>query len=113
MREFRKRCEFPKSLNSTKSKTPTHFRELRLIKSPYEIKVLQHAIDITTEAQMRSMAMVGKPSGNTKCRLKSNTHSAAATPIIWGYPSIVGCGPNATTLHYVESQGEVKQGDLC
>ncbi|MCA1623845.1 MAG: M24 family metallopeptidase, partial [Acidobacteria bacterium] len=30
----------------------------------------------------------------------------------WGYPSIVGCGPNATTLHYVESQGEVKAGDL-
>jgi Xaa-Pro aminopeptidase len=30
----------------------------------------------------------------------------------WGYPSIVGCGPNATTLHYVESQGEVRQGDL-
>jgi Xaa-Pro aminopeptidase len=30
----------------------------------------------------------------------------------WGYPSIVGCGPNATTLHYVESQGAVKPGDL-
>ncbi|MFN0280156.1 MAG: M24 family metallopeptidase [Pyrinomonadaceae bacterium] len=30
----------------------------------------------------------------------------------WGYPSIVGCGPNATTLHYVESQGSVKPGDL-
>jgi Xaa-Pro aminopeptidase len=30
----------------------------------------------------------------------------------WGYPSIVGCGPNATTLHYVESQGEIKQNDL-
>src|SRR5207253_10782488 len=30
----------------------------------------------------------------------------------WGYPSIVGCGPNATTLHYEESQGGVKPGDL-
>src|SRR6185503_701255 len=26
--------------------------------------------------------------------------------------SIVGCGPNATTLHYVESQGKLKAGDL-
>lgn len=30
----------------------------------------------------------------------------------WGYPSIVGCGANATTLHYVESQGGVRRGDL-
>jgi Xaa-Pro aminopeptidase len=30
----------------------------------------------------------------------------------WGYPDIVGCGPNATTLHYIDSQGPVKPGDL-
>jgi hypothetical protein len=30
----------------------------------------------------------------------------------WGYPDIVGCGPNATTLHYEESQGPVKTGQL-
>ncbi|MFN2412533.1 MAG: M24 family metallopeptidase, partial [Pyrinomonadaceae bacterium] len=30
----------------------------------------------------------------------------------WGYPSIVGCGPNATTLHYEESQSPVKAGEL-
>jgi Xaa-Pro aminopeptidase len=30
----------------------------------------------------------------------------------WGYPSIVGCGPNATTLHYEEAQGPVKPGQL-
>src|SRR4029450_9823995 len=30
----------------------------------------------------------------------------------WGYPNIVGCGPNATTLHYIESQGPVKTGEL-
>jgi Xaa-Pro aminopeptidase len=30
----------------------------------------------------------------------------------WGYPSIVGCGPNATTLHYEEAQGPVKPGEL-
>ena len=30
----------------------------------------------------------------------------------WGYPDIVGCGPNATTLHYEESQGPVQAGQL-
>ena len=30
----------------------------------------------------------------------------------WGYPSIVGCGPNATTLHYEEASGPVTPGSL-
>jgi Xaa-Pro aminopeptidase len=30
----------------------------------------------------------------------------------WGYPAIVGCGPNATTLHYEESQSPIKAGSL-
>ena len=30
----------------------------------------------------------------------------------WGYPNIVGCGVNATTLHYQESQGQVHPGVL-
>jgi Xaa-Pro aminopeptidase len=30
----------------------------------------------------------------------------------WGYPDIVGCGVNATTLHYEESQSPCKPGDL-
>ena len=31
-------------------------RVFAMIKSPYELKMLQHAIDISTEAQMRAMA---------------------------------------------------------
>jgi Xaa-Pro aminopeptidase len=30
----------------------------------------------------------------------------------WGYPSIVGSGPNATTLHYSESSRKMEEGDL-
>jgi Xaa-Pro aminopeptidase len=30
----------------------------------------------------------------------------------WGYPSIVGSGPNATTLHYESSTRQMKNGDL-
>jgi Xaa-Pro aminopeptidase len=36
------------------------FSELRLIKSPYEIRLMQHAVDISSEAHMRSMAMAGR-----------------------------------------------------
>jgi Metallopeptidase family M24 len=30
----------------------------------------------------------------------------------WGYPSIVGSGPNATILHYNKSNRKIKPGDL-
>jgi Xaa-Pro aminopeptidase len=88
------------------------FDELRHIKSPYEIKMLQHAIDITTEALGRSMAMVGKAKMEYEVQAEVEYTFRRRNADFWGYPSIVGCGPNATTLHYVESQGEVRHGDL-
>ena len=30
----------------------------------------------------------------------------------WGYPSIVGSGPNATILHYTRSTRQMRDGDL-
>ncbi|MFN0280157.1 MAG: aminopeptidase P N-terminal domain-containing protein [Pyrinomonadaceae bacterium] len=60
-REFRVENEFSKQVSGYKVvNAQPIFADLRHIKSPYEIKLLQHAIDITTEAQMRSMATVGK-----------------------------------------------------
>ncbi len=88
------------------------FAELRSIKSPLELKLLQHAIDITTEAQMRSMAMVGRAKMEYEVHAEVEYTFRRRNADYWGYPSIVGCGANATTLHYVESQGVVKQGDL-
>jgi Xaa-Pro aminopeptidase len=113
MREFVKESEFAKNLNGFKVKNAQPiFANLRLTKSPYETKVLQHAIDITTEAQMRSMAMVGRAKWEYEVQAEVEYTFRRRNADYWGYPSIVGCGPNATTLHYVESQGEVKQGDL-
>jgi Xaa-Pro aminopeptidase len=74
--------------------------------------MLQHAIDITTEAQMRSMAMVGRAKMEYEVQAEVEYTFRRRNADFWGYPSIVGCGPNATTLHYVESQGEIKKGDL-
>jgi len=88
------------------------FGELRQIKSPYELKIMQHAIDITTEAQMRSMAMVGRAKMEYEVHAEVEYTFRRRNADFWGYPSIVGCGPNATTLHYVESQGQVKSGDV-
>jgi Xaa-Pro aminopeptidase len=113
MAEFRRENEFSKSLTGYKIENARPiFDELRHIKSPYEIMMLQHAIDITTEAQMRSMAMVKKAKYEYEVQAEVEYTFRRRNADYWGYPSIVGCGPNATTLHYEESQGEVGKNDL-
>jgi Xaa-Pro aminopeptidase len=88
------------------------FEKLRAIKSPYEIRLMQHAIDISTEAHMRAMATVKQVKWEYETQAEIEYVYRRRNADYWGYPSIVGCGPNATTLHYEESQGEVKPGSL-
>lgn len=96
---------------SVKNATPI-FTELRLRKSPMELRIMQHAIDISTEAHERAWAAAG----NAKWEYEVDAEVAYTFKLRnadnWGYPDIVGCGPNATTLHYEESQGPVKMGQL-
>jgi Xaa-Pro aminopeptidase len=88
------------------------FVRMRLVKSPMELRIMQHAIDISIEAHQRSWAAAG----NAKWEYEVDAEVAYTFKLRnadnWGYPDIVGCGPNATTLHYIESQGPVKSGDL-
>jgi Xaa-Pro aminopeptidase len=88
------------------------FAQMRLRKSPMELQLLQHAIDITTEAFGRSMAAAGRAQWEYEVEGEVVYTFKRRNADHWGYPSIVGCGPNATTLHYIESQGRVKPGDL-
>lgn len=88
------------------------FGDLRLRKSPFELRLLQHAIDITIEAQQRAWLAAQQ----AKWEYEVDAHVLFTFKLRnadhWGYPPIIGCGPNATTLHYIESQGEIKPGDL-
>ncbi|HTH37414.1 MAG TPA: aminopeptidase P family protein [Pyrinomonadaceae bacterium] len=112
-REFRVEHEMSKALTEYKVENAQPiFAELRHVKSPYELKLLQHAIDITTEAQLRSMAMVGRAQWEYEVHAEVEYTFRRRNADFWGYPSIVGCGSNATTLHYVESQSPIKKGEL-
>lgn len=88
------------------------FVEMRLRKSPSELQLLQHAIDITTEALGRAMAVAGRSKWEYEVEAEVDYTFKRRHADNWGYPSIVGCGPNATTLHYVESEGAVNANDL-
>ena len=78
MREFGAENELLKQLTGYKVVNPYPiFADLRQIKSPYEIKMLQHAIDITTEAHIHAPGQwQGGQKWNMKCRPRSNIRSA-------------------------------------
>ncbi|HJS24502.1 MAG TPA: aminopeptidase P family protein [Pyrinomonadaceae bacterium] len=88
------------------------FTEMRLAKSAMELRTLQHAIDISIEAHQRAWAAAGSAKWEYEVDAVMAYTFKLRNADNWGYPDIVGCGPNATTLHYIESQGPVKQGDL-
>ena len=88
------------------------FSEMRLVKSPMELRLLQHAIDISTEAHQRAWASAASAKWEYEVDAVMAYTFKLRNADNWGYPDIVGCGPNATTLHYIESQGPVKQGEL-
>jgi len=88
------------------------FAEMRLSKSPLEMRLLQHAIDISIEAHERAWANAGKANWEYEVDADVAYTFKLRNADNWGYPDIVGCGPNATTLHYQTSQGQVKPGEL-
>jgi Xaa-Pro aminopeptidase len=113
LREFRFENELSSDLGNHKIENAQPiFAELRHIKSPHELKILQHAIDISNEAHMRAMATVGRANWEYEVHAEVEYTFRLRNADFWGYPSIVGCGANDTTLHYVESQSPVKKGEL-
>lgn len=88
------------------------FSQMRLVKSPMELRILQHAIDISIEAHQRAWAAAGSAKWEYEVDAIMAYTFKLRNADNWGYPDIVGCGPNATTLHYIESQAPVKANDL-
>ena len=88
------------------------FAALRQRKSPYELRLMQHAVDISIEGHQRAQAVASRAKWEYEVEAELDYTYKRRNADNWGYPSIVGCGPNATTLHYEESQGRVNPGDL-
>src|SRR6185503_2198743 len=90
----------------------TIVHELRVVKSADEIEIMQAAADIAAEAHCEAMK-AAKP-GMHEYQLEAlieqvfRRHGAAAP----AYTSIVGAGPNATVLHYINNDGQLRDGDL-
>jgi Xaa-Pro aminopeptidase len=85
---------------------------LRVVKTPYERKVLARSLEISSEAQMAGMraAHPGAYEYEVKAAIEAVHRGRGA--VSWSYPSIVGSGPNATILHYPGDSRQMQAGDL-
>ena len=88
------------------------FQQLRVIKSRYEVKQLQEAIDITTEAQLEVMKILHPGLWEYEVEALIEYVFKKRNSFDWAFPSIVASGPNATTLHYQKSQRQIQYGEL-
>ena len=86
--------------------------QLRVIKSPYEIKQLREAIDITIEAQVQAMQSLHPGLWEYEVEALIEYVFKKRNSFDWAFPSIIASGPNATTLHYQDSQRQTQDGEL-
>ena len=85
---------------------------LRLVKDPDELRRLDLAIDITGEAHRVAMAALepGMYESELEAWIEFTFRRRGAERV--GFPSIVGSGPNAVTLHYDKSRRRMQAGEL-
>lgn len=90
----------------------TIVHEMRVLKSDEEIELMQRAADIAAEAHCEAMkaARAGMKEYEVEALIELIfKRRGAAAP---AYTSIIGAGANATVLHYINNDGELRDGDL-
>ncbi len=86
--------------------------EMRLFKSPNEIKLMRHAAEVSARAHTKAMQTC--KAGRYEYQIEADIvhHFMVSGLRAVAYPSIVAGGNNACTLHYTENSGLLKEGDL-
>jgi Xaa-Pro aminopeptidase len=87
-------------------------RDLRQVKTPYERKLLQESADVSSDAHMAGMKAARPGAYEYEVEAAIEFVYKKNGSLDWGYPSIVGSGPNATILHYNASTRRMADGDL-
>jgi Xaa-Pro aminopeptidase len=108
---------FTASVLGSDEPPPTHdvralTEQLRMVKSPAEIVLIQKATDASAAAQLAGMRAI-KPG----VRERAVAATEVATMLTEGcerasYPAIVGSGINSTTLHYSSNSKTMEKGDV-
>jgi Xaa-Pro aminopeptidase len=117
LRDYQQESEFAEEIKAAsaglkiKSAFPI-FAEMRQVKSAWEQKLMQHAVDITAEAFHRVYAVVAPGMREYELQAEFEYTFRRRNADNWGYPCIVGGGANATTLHYETNQEQLDDNGL-
>jgi Xaa-Pro aminopeptidase len=99
-------------VNVTFTDTLPVIGDLRQIKTPYEQTVMEKSGSLSSRAHMAGMSTAGPGRFEYEVEAAIEQVYLANGAMSWGYPSIVGSGPNATILHYHESSRQMQAGEL-
>jgi Xaa-Pro aminopeptidase len=86
--------------------------EMRLMKTPEDLEILQKAIDLSVKGHIAAMksAKPGKFEYEIQALIEYVFRSGGSNRN--GYPSIVGSGPSSCILHYTRNNRKMEDGDL-
>ena len=86
--------------------------EMRLRKSDEEIQQMRYAAEVSSKAH--ELAMAASKDGIHEFQIQSIIEGffVYGGTSGWAYPSIVGCGENATILHYTVNQSPCKSDEI-
>ena len=109
---------FTASVLGTDDPPPTHdvralTEQLRMVKSPAEIALIQKATDASIASQLAGMRAIkpGSPRERTIAGIELATMLSEGCERA-SYPAIVGSGINSTTLHYSSNSKTMEKGDV-
>jgi Xaa-Pro aminopeptidase len=86
--------------------------EMRLRKSPSEIKQMRRAAEISAAAHEQLMRICAPGLNESQLEAEFQHACAISGARYQAYPPIVGGGANACVLHYVENRSPLRDGDL-
>lgn len=86
--------------------------DMRLIKSKAELKVMQKAAEISSDAHIAAMQVCQPGMNESRIESELKYQFANQGARYEAYSSIVASGENACILHYVENNCVMKDGDL-
>ena len=117
LREYGEEHEFAEQVTATPAGLKVKiaqpiFADLRQLKSDLELKLMQHAVDITSEAFHRVFAVAAPELYEYEVQAEFEYTFRRRNADNWGYPCIVGAGINATTLHYITNQDRLDDNSL-
>ncbi|XP_028935212.1 xaa-Pro aminopeptidase 3 isoform X1 [Ornithorhynchus anatinus] len=111
--------DFLQSLTETKARSKNRVRglqhlvqQLRLIKSPAEIELMQVAGRLTSQAFIETMFASKSPINEAFLYAKFEYECRARGADILAYPPVVAGGNRSNTLHYVKNNQLIQDGEM-